>query len=285
MTKKLNIEQELEDFAYWMDLHGRAKSTIRNKSINLRLLMRNVQPFNQENVQEYLYEEHKKGKSGKYLNTILGTLSLYHQSKGLEKVTVKFFKEKETYRAILTNEEILRILNVPAPRNGAKEKARWYQYTLFFKILAYTGMRPGEAAKLTKGDIEFNDRIIILRETKTGRFRVVPINPSLYEDLKSYTEKINTYNLFPAPRRGAEGIIRNTDWCCNFKKRTRKLGIEKPNLSVYSLRFTFITRLLSDDVNLFKVQRIVGHQRVEQTAHYTRYVSSDLFKAIEKDSL
>jgi Phage integrase family len=74
-------------------------------------------------------------------------------------------------------------------------------------------------------------------------------------------------------------------WREQFDKRITYLRIDRPKLSTYSLRHSFITRMLDQDVNLFKVQQMVGHRQLSTTAHYTHMTSKNLVRAIRKDSL
>lgn len=75
------------------------------------------------------------------------------------------------------------------------------------------------------------------------------------------------------------------NWHYNFHTRLKRLGIKRKNLTPYSLRHSLITRLLEEDVNLFKVQKLVGHHQIETTAHYTHLTTKDLQETIKKHPL
>lgn len=276
---------DLAGFKSYLARQGKGRGTIQTKVDLLSRLLRLAAPLTDENISNYLFGLYSQGRSATYLNTYLDALRVYCRYKGIPYFKVDYYKEKETFRTLLNNEEIKAVLELTPTRRGAKEKTNWHKWTMFFTICAYTGMRPGEVAKLSTSDFDFQQNTIIIRESKTGDFRVVPISPSIKDDLYKYTKSLNSEYLFPSKQGGNNQFVDDVDWGYNFNVRLRRLGIHKKGLSVYSLRFSFITRMLSEDVNLFKVQRIVGHRRVEQTSHYTRYVIKDLSKAIEKDSL
>jgi hypothetical protein len=43
--------------------------------------------------------------------------------------------------------------------------------------------------------------------------------------------------------------------------------------------------MLGEDVNIFKVQKIVGHRQISTTAGYTHLTTKDIINAIKKDPL
>ena len=53
-------------------------------------------------------------------------------------------------------------------------------------LLAATGMRVGEALRLDRGDINWDDGVLLIRQSKFGKSRQVPVLPSTVDALKSY---------------------------------------------------------------------------------------------------
>lgn len=276
---------DLAGFRSYLARQGKGRGTIQTKVDLLSRLFKQASPLTDQSISDFLFRLYSQGRSAKYLNTYLDALRVYCRYKGIPYFKVDYYKEKETFKVLLNNEEIKSILELQPSTGGLKQARNWHVWTLFFSLCAYTGMRPGEVAKLTTSDFDFQQDTIIVRESKIGEFRVVPLSPKIKDDLYKYTRSLTQDKLFPSKQGGGLGVVDDVDWGYNFGVRLRRLGIYRKGLSVYSLRFSFITRMLSEDVNLFKVQRIVGHHRVEQTAHYTRYVIKDLSRAIEKDSL
>lgn len=54
-------------------------------------------------------------------------------------------------------------------------------------LLAVTGMRVGEALKLDDTDIDRVDRVLVVRESKFGKSRLVPVTASTLDALAAYT--------------------------------------------------------------------------------------------------
>ena len=160
--------------------------------------------------------------------------------------------------------------------------------TLFWKCLAYSGARPGEIAHLQIGDVDFG-RQIFLVNGKTGH-RQIPIASNLLPELTEYIKNLSGDYLFPSRKGGISKrqlapVIDDTDWGYDFHQRIKRLGIKRKNLTPYSLRHSFVTRMLSEDINIFKVQKIVGHRRITTTQQYTHLTTKDMIQTISQDPL
>lgn len=53
-------------------------------------------------------------------------------------------------------------------------------------LLAVTGMRVGEALKLDDDDLDWDEGVILVRESKFGKTRVVPLDPTTVDALRSF---------------------------------------------------------------------------------------------------
>jgi integrase len=53
-------------------------------------------------------------------------------------------------------------------------------------LLAVTGMRVGEALKLDDDDIDWDDGVVMVRESKFGKSRIVPVDPTTLDALRSF---------------------------------------------------------------------------------------------------
>jgi integrase/recombinase XerD len=271
---------QLETFKQWL-LKDRKLSTVNTTLYSLKRLLI-LKQITVPNVTSYLLDLKEKGAKGKYLNHFVTAARLYGQfteNKELQKIP--FFKVEPFVKATLSDEEIETFLSLK-PWTYTQNIEDFHRWTLFFSIIAYTGMRPGEVANLTVEDVDFGKNIF-LADGKTGP-RYVPIPPNLIKELQNYLLLCRKF-LFPAPRNGENHSVSRASWVYNFSVRAKKLGLRRKNLSVYSLRHSFITRLLEEDINIFKVQKIVGHRQIETTAQYTHLTTRDICEAIKKHPL
>ncbi len=173
-------------------------------------------------------------------------------------------KKAKNIRATMTSGEIKRFLSV-RPSHHIYEKY-WKKWDMFFKIMAYTGMRCGEVAHLEKGDVDFDRLLFVLRETKTDSPRLVPIPDFLLDELRGFCKKTRTKLLFPTEK--SRKPEHNVNWHYQFKMRIKLLKIKRKNLTPYSLRHSFITNKISKNINIFNLQAVVGHKNIKTTAQY-----------------
>lgn len=157
-------------------------------------------------------------------------------------------------------------------------------------ILLYTaGLRIGELLHLTLRDLEDNNSILRIRETKFHKTRLVPLSQSASEELEMYLEVRNA--VFPA--------YHDAPLCCNNISKMR--GYSLPGMQtaiknlfdaagvhdfqgrrprIHDLRHSFAIQVLirwyknGDDVqtNLPKLALYMGHVSIESTAYYLKFV-------------
>lgn len=158
-----------------------------------------------------------------------------------------------------------------------------------FLLLAYTGARRSEIAKLKISDIRLDDDsqryYCMIEDSKTDAgIRQIPLSPHLVDMgfLNYLTARKPSERIFPE-------ITNNTQLTSIFHTIREALGIEyiddfKRRRIVHSLRHTFITEAMKTN-NIQLVQQTVGHEhsRFGQTQVYTHQFSvTDLLPLIDR---
>ena len=82
-------------------------------------------------------------------------------------------------------ERLLRAALGLPPQDGLR---RWTFHCLF-GLLSVSGLRIGEAIRLTLGDVDLQEAIITVRSTKFGKSRLVPMHPSTVEVVADYIQR------------------------------------------------------------------------------------------------
>lgn len=275
----MNKMHQSESFRLYLIRKGLKPASV-NRTIEL--VFRYLKHHDINDVDSYLLkltESHKHS----YLNSIIASLRNYgHFTKNKRLQNIQFFKQQESEKAILSDEEIEELLALPPPENLNKTGRESYsKMTMFWQCVAFTGARCGEIANLDINHVDFG-RNILMVDGKTGR-RNIPISSALDEPLKAHISKLNGQLLFQSSR--TKKPIDRATWHWEFQERIKRMGIKRDRLTPHSLRHSFITRLLNEDVNIFRVQKVVGHRNIQTTEKYTHLTTKDLIETIKKDPL
>jgi site-specific recombinase XerD len=143
--------------------------------------------------------------------------------------------------------------------------------------LAYgCGLRISEVVRLKAGDIDSAQNIIRIVQSKGRKDRNVMLPPEVLAILRQWWVKRPTkYDagvpkgerlLFPS-RQSANLGRRQLSRL--FQQTVKAAGIRKP-VTFHSLRHSFATHLLEDGTDIRIIQALLGHEKLNTTAHYTR---------------
>ena len=168
---------------------------------------------------------------------------------------------------VLLKDEMKRVEKIIAAYSNATRN------TLAFKLSVFGGMRVGEVAALTVGQVRGLDgkavAVINLskEQTKGHKARRVFLNDELQT-------AINKFLLVNANVADGAALIRSTKTlnhftpntlCALFKSIYRKSGI---STSSHSGRRTFATVKNANGVGMVTIQKLMGHKNIQTTALY-----------------
>lgn len=202
---------------------------------------------------------------------------------------------------IFTDQEIERLM-VAASQLHSPTGLRALTYATLIGLLAATGLRPGEALALNLSDVDFQDGILTIRQTKFGKSRVVPVEDSTRAALAHYARQREVL----CPRRRTDAFLvseqgaRLQDCTARrtFARLSRTVGLRKPAQGrrighgprLQDFRHTFTTRRLLEwyrdglDVEreIPKLATYLGHVEVGLTYWYIEAVPELLQLATER---
>ena len=100
---------------------------------------------------------------------------------------------------IYTDDDVLALMD--AARRSIREPLRAATYETLVGLLATTGLRIGEALRLDRDDIDDGDGVLLIRRSKFGKSRQVPLQASALEALARYQHRRR--QLYPHPKTDA----------------------------------------------------------------------------------
>jgi integrase/recombinase XerD len=228
-------------------------------------------------------------QSGYSLHTIERHL---HSLKGFYKYLEKIFyilvnpcenlilrKVPHRIPVVLTEGEVKRILNQPnvSTLAGIRDKA-------LLETLYSTGIRIGELYNLTIFDIDLSSGFLRVNKGKYSKDRFAPLTKAACTYLKQYIENVRpkfTKNQIKEQALfvGARGKRLHTLIIANLIRNYAKaVGIKK-RVTCHTFRHTCATHLLENDVDIFKIQKLLGHSRASTTQMYTRVTPRQIKQA------
>jgi integrase/recombinase XerD len=210
-----------------------------------------------------------KGLSASYQNQVVNAIKLF-----FEKIRNRKLNIEELHRPrgekklpnVLSKEEVKKILEAPV---NLKHK-------VLLCLIYACGLRRSELLNININDIHRNRMVLIIRQSKGKKDRIVPISEKLLEMLSDYWKQYKPKIwLFEGQKEGekySEKSLENV-----LKQSLAKAGIKKP-VSLHWLRHSYATHLLENGTDLRYIQELLGHNSSKTTEIYT-HVST---KSIQK---
>jgi len=138
-------------------------------------------------------------------------------------------------------------------------------------IALHTGMRRGEILNLKWEDIDFDRRLIYIRQTKSGESREIPMSDVVLSTL-SRLEATGEYVF-------SKDGDRRRDLRTGFANALKRAGIT--DFRFHDLRHTFASHLVMSGVDLLTVKELLGHKTIDMTLRYSHLSPSHKRKAME----
>lgn len=190
---------------------------------------------------------------------------------------------RRTTPSIYSTEEITRLVRAAREMQSRTTQGlpfRRATYETFFGLVAATGMRVGEAIRLDCRDVDWANRLLIVRESKFGKSREIVLDDTVVRALRRYArERDRTH---PRPRSpsffvssiGTRLIYNNVH--STFARLLRQADISRVKARVHDLRHTFIVRTilrwycegLDVDKHMPLLSTYVGHRNPSSTYWY-----------------
>lgn len=135
-----------------------------------------------------------------------------------------------------------------------------------------TGLRRGEIFNLRWFDVDFNRGLIQIRESKSNKMRVVPMNDTTHRLLDRLPR--SSEFVFPSPKTG----VKLNQIKRSFRRAVAEAGID--DFRFHDLRHTAATRMADAGADAFTLMKILGHSDIRMTARYTHATDAALRRAV-----
>src|SRR5438132_1420977 len=178
---------------------------------------------------------------------------------------MKFLRENNARTRYLSLEECQRLIaSCIAPHIRA-----------MVSVALHSGMRLGEILNLRWYDLDFASGFILVRDSKNGESRHVPMDATLSALFRAYSHRLGTDLVFSSSRGGR--IVDVRTGFLNSCKRA-----ELTDLHFHDLRHTFASQFVMAGGDLYILKEILGHKSITMTQRYAHLSPTYKIKAIDR---
>ena len=268
---------QIEKFIQFLASKRYSTSTIKTYSEGLRsflLFYREKAIADITNEDVILYNNQyilKNNLSASYQNQIVNAIKLYFKTVRETKIEIDKIhrpKRAKLLPNVLSKDEIKLILNA---HSNVKHK-------MMLSLIYSCGLRCGELLSLKPHHIDSKRNIVLLKNAKGQKDRIVPLSPKILEMLRDYYSvyKPSIY-LFEGQVTGKRYEARSLQLI--LKQALAKVNIKKP-VTLHWLRHSYATHLLESGTDLRYIQELLGHNSSKTTEIYT-HVSTKSIQQIK----
>jgi len=246
-----------------------------------------IRGYSRKTQKAYIYYVHRFLKSGLELREFL--IRMADSGKAKQTIRLAGFAVKFYLKTVKGQDEILRMPNVKKGQKlpvvlSKEEILRMInsvdniKHRLMILLMYSAGLRGGELLSLRWEDIDFERKIIHIKNAKGGKDRIVMLAAKARKSLKEInifkTNNSETGYVFVSNRgemyshRTLQIIVKNA---------ARKAGISK-HIWPHTLRHSFATHLLENGTDIRHIQMLLGHTRLQTMQVYTHVARNELGK-------
>jgi len=177
---------------------------------------------------------------------------------------------------IFSKDEIKRVLT-ESDKFLVDMKRKYSCVPMIIRLLYGTGMRIGEAMNIHESDMDLENNLLLLHNTKNGKDRIVPINQSIKSCLLWYIENsphIKNGKLFNVGITYVQSTIKQLFVDCNIHKDGKYPRVHDLRHVFCIHSFVDMLRRGLDVYEAFPIlSAYIGHVYLESTESYVRLTS------------
>ncbi len=175
-------------------------------------------------------------------------------------------EDNERDRWLTVDEEVSLLENSPD----------WLRDIILFNL--HTGLRQDELLSLTWNRVDVFRKTILIKETKNGKPKTIPLNKTAIGILESRAKVVSIRSKIVFHSKSGTKIDKH-NLRRAFVIAMEMAGIE--DFTFHGLRHTFATRLAQSGVDLYKISKLLGHKDIKTTQRYSHHCPDSLRDGVE----
>ncbi len=277
-SNKLSQEtiEKVQQFVQWLQSRRYSSNTIKvyREAIEIFLRFIGSKPLEDISHQDVVRYNNDyilmKKLSASYQNQAVNAIKLFFRvviSTRMELDLVHRPKTQKLLPNVLCKEEVKSIL----------EALDNPKHRMMLSLIYACGLRRGELLNLQARHIDSKRGLLIIKQAKGRKDRVVPISERIISMLRLYYKEYKPQiYLFEGQEAGTKYSERSLELV--LKKSIKLAKINKP-VTLHWLRHSYATHLLENGTDLRYIQELLGHKSSRTTEIYT-HVSTNVLQKI-----
>ncbi|MBP3399817.1 MAG: tyrosine-type recombinase/integrase [Erysipelotrichaceae bacterium] len=248
--------------------------------IKSRTIYETINELTQADVNDYTLYLKDKGMRETSVNTYLrgfrALLYFWIEQKQCENMKVHIHKADKQVKETYTDAELFRLLRKPDITTCDFLTYRNWVIVNFFLA---TGVRVSTLINIKIQDIDFEMDRILLTHTKNRKSMLIPMSKQLKKTLQEYLyfRKGDQWDYFFCSQLGLRMTTDSVKHAITKYNKSR--GVERCGL--HAFRHTFAKRCVMNGVNVFVLQKLMGHSDLSITQEYVDLYADDLAIGID----
>lgn len=261
-----NQTLKVEELRRWMSYRRYSQSTIKTYTEMVRTFLSFINKHGRgrdvgDGIQKFTNEYILPRKlSFSYQNQLINAMKLFYKEIIHGDFNIDtIMRPKREYKLpnVLSKEEVKLLLS----------GLRNVKHRAMLSVIYACGLRRGELLNLKPSDIDSIRGLLIIRQAKGRRDRVVPVSLKIIELLRDYYRQYRPKVwLFEGEKPGMQYDERSLQQV--LKKAIFLAKIKKP-VTLHWLRHSYATHLHESGVDIRYIQEILGHKSSRTTEIYT----------------
>lgn len=283
-SNELTFEEGFDKFIVYCKIKNLREKTIQNyrenynrfiRYINEHTMLSNISQLNQSDIDNYviyLYDSNMKPTSiNTYLRGLRAILYFFVENDFCDSLTIHMVKTDKLTKETYSDIELFKLLTKP---NIALCDFTEYRNWVIINFFIATGVRASTLIYLQNKDLDFSFDKITLTYTKNRQSYIIPMSGKLKFILNEYIKfrKGNPEDYLFCNQYGEQLTLDGLKHAVS--KYNRKRGVTKTSLHLF--RHTFAKRAVMNGMNVFVLQKWLGHSDISVTKEYINLYANDL---------
>ena len=280
-------EEYLDKLAIELKLRGFTERTIGNYCYQTKKFLefskKDPKKACQDDVKKYMaYLLSDKNYKASSVNLLVSALKFFFNEIIKHDVvnSLKALKQEKKLPTVLSQDELKHLID-------ATENIK---HKLLIELMYSAGLRVSEAVKVKVNDLDFEQKMGIIRDGKGRKNKHIILSEKLIEQLKVYLAERESNGRYSNEKnsnwKDSEYVFAVTDRHISIRQAQQiikdaqeKAGIKK-RIYCHALRSSFATHLLEAGTDIRIIQELLGHSNLSTTERYTKVSNEQLRKVV-----